>query len=164
MAVFQDPPLVVDGIDGADQPARLVDATVAIGPDELRELARTTTVVLAGPLADAVATAGLAPDLGPAVVVEVEVVRGTTVDPAPFDDLAAMGLAAGAHLVDAPGAEAIDPADAADADARAEADGWELGAVTWLLANGVRTIRGVDAKRLRRLVAVAEALDRAAAS
>lgn len=155
--MFQDPPLVVDGTDG---PARLVDATVAIAPDELRELARSATVVLTGPIEHGVEIARQAPELGPAVVVEVEIERGAPLERAPFDDLAAMGLAAGARLIDA---EATGPGDPADAGAHAAADGWELGVVTWLLANGVRTVRGVEPRRLRRLVAVAAELDRAAA-
>lgn len=146
MVVFQDPPLVVDGID---QPARLVDAAVAPGPDDLAELAETSAVVLTGPLATAVALAQQVPELGPSVVVEIEVHRGDRLDLAPFDDLAALGLAAGVHVVGD-----LDPSDH-------DAVGWELGAVTWLLTLGVRTVRGVDERRLRRLVAVAGALDAA---
>lgn len=143
MAVFQDPPLVVDGID---QLARLVDATVAVQPDELAALAEASTIVLTGPMAHAVALARQVPDLGPAVVVEVDVERGAFVDPAPFDDLASLGIAAGAHLVGEPSTDQ-------------DAIGWEIGAVTWLIDNGVRTVRGVAPRRLRRLVAVARALD-----
>lgn len=151
MVVFQDPPIVVDGMD---QTARLVDATVAIGPDEIVDLARDATVVLAGPIEVAAEVARQVPDLGPAVVVEVEVVRGRPIDPAPFDDLAAMGIAVGANLVAFDAEIRPDPTDR-------RAAGWEIGAVTWLLANGVRTIRGVHARRLRRLVAVDAALDAA---
>jgi len=147
VAVFQDPPLVVDGID---QPVRLVDATVAIGAEELAELTRAATVVLTGPLSSSVALAEQVRDLGPSVVVEVAIDRGDRLDPAPFDDLAGMGLAAGVHLVG--------DAEPNDHDAA----GWEIGAVTWLLAHGVRTVRGVDPRRLRRLVGVAAALDGAA--
>lgn len=143
MAVFQDPPLVVDGID---LPARLVDATVGLRAEELAELAETATVVLTGPLKRTVALARQVPELGPAVVVEVDVARGTFVDPAPFDDLAALGIASGAHL-------------AGEASPEQSAVGWEIGAVTWLIANGVRTVRGVAPRRLGRLVAVARSLD-----
>ena len=145
MAVFQDPPLVVDGID---QPVRLVDATVAVGPDELAEMVESATVVLTGPLERTVALAQQVPELGPSVVVEVDLPRGEFVDPAPFDDLAALGIAAGAHLAGEPSSDQA-------------AVGWEIGAVTWLIDNGVRTVRGVAPRRLRRLVAVARAIDEA---
>lgn len=133
-------------VDDADGPARLVDATVAIDADELAAMAGSATVVLTGPLSSSVALAEGVRDLGSSVVVEVDVVRGGPLDPAPFDDLAGMGLAAGVHLVG--------EADLSDH----VATGWELGAVTWLLTHRVRTVRGVEPRRLRRLVAVAEAL------
>ncbi|MCB0976201.1 MAG: hypothetical protein KDB02_01970 [Acidimicrobiales bacterium] len=148
MAVFRDPPFVVDGID---QTTRLIDASVAVAPEDIEGLTRTDTVVLHGPFGDAVALARKLTDLGPSVVVEVEVPRGSVVESAPFDDLASLGIAAGVHIVDRPGEEGPFPGDAGD-------DGWEIGAVTWFLANGVRTVRGVAHRRLSRIVAVADAL------
>lgn len=149
MVSFQDPPLVVDGLGAT---ARLVDASVAMEPDELAAMAERDTVVLHGPLSDAVALARRVGDLGPAAVVEVEIVRGRRLDPAPFRDLAALGIAAGVLVVDP------SPDGAGVEGCERDVDGWEIGALTWLIDNGVRTVRGVAERRVRRIVAVSDAL------
>lgn len=133
-------------VDGSARPVVLWAADQATSGTEPAPAA--ATLVVHGPPAAAMATARVLVEAGADAVVEVEVTRGRPVDRAAIEAIRAGGLAVGAALVPGPGSDS-DP----DSEDEAAA-GWEIGAVTVLLGLGVRTVRGVDARRLAHLRAV----------
>ncbi|MEO6989468.1 MAG: hypothetical protein ABI239_12580 [Aquihabitans sp.] len=80
-------------------------------------------------------------------VVEIKVERGSSVVPALVIPDAA--------TVDVTIVDVVDPATAIDAD------GWEIGALSVLLAAGVETVNGIDERRIARVRAVLAALEAA---